>query len=125
MGNVGDASLAALAARMSCDAMKELSSRDYKDNLGMHMHALTEPPCEYAFGFADRGTEALLQKGVGLARNTCIEKLPGYQHGPWEKTFLPGGPVPMRFDQWTRARINGCSTPPPECPCEIKDMRFI
>lgn len=126
MGMVGDASLAALAARMSCDAMKELSSRDYKDNLSAHMHALTEPPCDLAFGFADRYAESLLQKGAGMMRNTCIEKLPAYQRGPWEKAFAGTGIAqPVQFEQWTRARSNGCSTTPPECPCEIKGMRFI
>ena len=127
---VSDSTLAEMASRLSCEAMGDLSKAQYTNDLGQHMYALTEPPCEYAFGFADRRQEHLLQKGVGLSRNVCIEKLPTYQRGPWEAAYASPGPIPQQpvhYDQWTRARLHSkCDMRSKnDCDCRLERERFI
>ena len=125
---VSDPSLADLASRLSCDAMGDLSKKHYVNNLDSHMYSLTEPPCEMAFGFADRRQESLLQKGATISRNVCIEKLPAYQRGPWEASFA--GPIPrqpVNYDQWTRSRLHSkCDTRSKnDCDARLARERFI
>lgn len=127
---VAQPTIADVASKMSCDAMKELSKSNYVNNLDFHMYALVEPPCELAFGFADRRQEHLLQKGAAISRNVCIEKLPAYQRGPWESVFVKPvstPPVPMFYDKWTRSRLNSKCNNRSFCQCadRLKNERFI
>ena len=127
---VSDPSLAEWASRLSCDAMSHLSKGNYTANLSTHMHALTEPSCELAFGFVDRRQESLLQNGAGISRNVCIEKMPAYQRGPWEAAFVTPGlslPQPVHFDQSTRARLHSkCDQRSKnDCDSRLARERFI
>jgi hypothetical protein len=125
---VNDPTLALMASRMSCDAMSDLSKNHYIVNLDNHMHALTQPPCELAFGFADSRQEHLLQKGATIPRNVCIEKLPAFQRGPWESQIKPGQiQQPVFFLQSTRTRFNAScdQRSKNDCDCRLQRERFI
>ena len=125
---VSDPTLTEWAARLSCDAMGELSKGNYTNNLTSHLYTLSEPSCELAFGFADRREEHLLQKGAALARNVCIEKLPAYQRGPWEEAFVKPGQAlaqPVHFDQWTRSRLCSSQRSKNDCDARLARERFI
>jgi len=131
---VSDPSLAEMAARLSCAAMSDLSKTNYLNNLDRHMYGLTEPPCELAFGFADRRQEHLLQKGATISRNVCIDKLPAYQRGPWEAAFATPNVCPQQaplyarhYDQWTRSRLHSkCDQRSlNDCDARLQRERFI
>jgi len=126
--SVSDNTLAEWASRLSCEAMSDLSKGNYLNNLSTHMHALTEPSCEMAFGFIDRKQESLLQNGASISRNICVEKLNAYQRGPWEATFAePAIKQPVHYDQWTRARLHTqCDKRTKnDCDCRLEKERFI
>lgn len=124
---VSDDSIAGWASRLSCDGMSDMAKEEYHRNLNQHLYVLSEPPCDMAFGFADRRQESLLQNGAAISRNVCIEKLPAYQRGPWEAAFAPLTPQQPKYDQWTRARLHSkCDMRSKnDCDCRLQRERFI
>lgn len=97
-----DPSLQARAAHMACDAMGELSKGHFIFNRQQHAYTFAEPPCELAFGFADRDLEYLLQRGMGMSKNQCMFKTDVYGRGPWVAQHKDKATV--SYDQWTRGR---------------------
>jgi len=111
--SVSDPAVFPAAARMACDAVRGLSKDHFVAQRKQHDRAFSEPPCEYLFGFADRGMEGLLQRGIGLTRNVCLLKTARFGQGPWAAQVpadaIAAGPAPpVFFDRWTRSRDALC-----------------
>jgi hypothetical protein len=101
----------------SCDAMKELSIDEFKQNLMVLLNVIDSTKCERYTGYMDRNEESLLLRGASITKKTCLEKTELYPRGLWEHQFDPR--FTERFEQWTRAKgTSKCHQPTWQSICE-------
>lgn len=101
--------IALKASLMSCQAMQELSLREWDKNSGMLSYQVVQPNCERSQSLSDRDVESKLLKN-NLSRRLCFTHDPAFKAGDYFNQLE--NVRQESYEQWTRRKdISGPYNP--------------